>query len=77
MKYPKKTLIKAIQAHFACDKKTLVCHSDFESYSNVAIDFMNYFASGSMTDNLTKALRTKRYSIKEELVNRYLKNSAS
>lgn len=69
-------LIKnAITAHFACDKKNLVCDMKLESFSNVAIDFLQYLMTGSRTDGFERAISLNRYKTKLILIERYIKQN--
>lgn len=68
----KQLITKAVTVHFACDKRTLKCSESLEDYVAVANDFLNLMLTGTKTDQLEKALKTKRYQVKKQLIERYL-----
>ena len=66
---------KAVVVHFACDQNNLSCDTKLEETATIAKDFMQYFLLGSATEGFEKAMRTIRYRVKRELIERYINNN--
>lgn len=71
----KQLITKAVTVHFACEKRTLQCSGTLEDYVGVATDFLNFMLTGNTTPMLDKVLKTKRYKIKKELIETYIKQN--
>lgn len=71
----KQLITKAVTVHFACDKRTLQCSGTLEDYVGVASDFLNFMLTGNTTPQLDKVFKTKRYKIKKELIETYIKQN--
>lgn len=71
----KQLITKAVTAHFACDKRTLICSGTLEDYVGVASDFLNFMLTGNITPQLDKVLKTRRYQVKKQLIETYIKQN--
>lgn len=71
----KQLITKAVTVHFACEKRTLQCDTKLEDYVAVATDFLNFMLTGNTNPQLDKVLKTKRYKIKKELIETYIKQN--
>ena len=66
---------KAVIVHFACDKNNLWCDTKLEETNTIAKDFLRYFLTGNTTESLDKMPTTRRYKIKKQLIDRYIRNN--
>lgn len=71
----KELITKAVTSHFACDKRTLQCSGTLEDYVGVASDMLNFMLTGNTTSQLDRVLKTKRYKIKMQLIENYIKQN--
>jgi len=66
---------KAVVAHFACHKSTLVCEMKLEDSVDAAKAFYEHLkGTGSYEAVFNKLMLQNRYRNKLQLIKRYLKN---
>ena len=66
---------KAVVAHFACHKLTMVCEMKLEDSVNAAKAFYEYLkGTGVYQSVFNELIIKKRYRNKLQLIRRYLKN---